>query len=501
MAKAPFSSGIRALQFLPLLIYWSFALWGLGSRKPVLLVLLFVCFSFGSFTVMPPALTGGLTFLPVTMTALLICFKEFILYRSGLERMAGVISRPGMLLFLFWLVTLFVTIFIPRLMAGEIIVVPMRGSGILMETALLAPSRQNISQMANITISVFTVFALFQMLQRPGMIAVFLKALFIGGATLVITGSLDLATSYVPGVGFLLEPFRTATYALLTEDTLRDGTRRIVGLMPEASSYGSFCISFMSFIYFLRPGLTDANLQRKALWLCAGLGLFAGLSTSSAAYVGLGVFSILASVEWLGRALGARRSARAGGRLIRLEALGIFAVLTVVCPLLVIYPALLDPVLTRIDVMVLQKGNTTSYLERNMWTWTSLEALWDSYLIGVGVGSTRASNGFVALFSTTGLLGLLLYYGFVLILLLRKIPEHTPPLARAIITAARLSFWPSFAITFLIGTLADFGAMGALRWAVIMAGFAMAASIGAPKISKVAPPKAPRRPGSDMMPV
>ena len=93
-----------------------------------------------------------------------------------------------------------------------------------------------------------------------------------------------------------------------------------------------------------------------------------------------------------------------------------------------------------------------------MWTATSWHALVDSYGVGVGVGSTRASSSVVGVTSSTGFLGALLFYGFVAQTMTRRAKPRDPEGA-LVLSAVRWSFLPPFAISLMIGISADFGPM------------------------------------------
>lgn len=452
------------MSVLPILIYWLLAIWGLFSPRPVLLYLMVLSLPFGSFSVVPTEVAAGLTLLPATMTGMLICLRQFLLHRSGLPFLAGSVlsARRGQLLFLFWLVAVLVTLFAPRIFSGQITIVPMRGADI----GVLHPSPQNISQLAYLTISVFLTFALCHALRRPGALESLARAWIWAAGVTVLTGFLDLISQYLP-IAPLLAPFRTATYALLTDDVL-DGAKRIVGLTPEASVYGSLCLGFLTFLWFMRHAIPEGRWRRAALALCPMLLLFAILSTSSAAYLGIAVLAGLAGADWLWRAghLGRLGHARRG---VGPELLAVVAAIAALAGVLIAAPRLLDPVIARIDLLIFDKVDSSSFEERNFWTRISLEAGLASHLLGVGVGSTRASNAAVSVFASTGLLGALLYYGFVLQSLLRPIGAGVSSFARGMAQAARWSIGPTFVMGLLIGTSPDFGVTGAIRWAIILA--------------------------------
>jgi hypothetical protein len=449
---------------LPIALYWMLAIWGLFSRRPVLLFLFFATLPFGSLAVVPPALTAGLTFVPTPMTGMLLILKTFTTRQHLLIGIASALDlrRLGVL-FAFWVVALVVTIFMPRLFAG-VMIVPIRGD--LSGTAPLFASAQNISQLAYLTISVTMVFAFAQILKTRAMRQTTLHALVVAAAVTVVTGSLDFASQYVP-LSAVLEPFRTATYALLVDVELMGG-KRVVGLMPEASSFGSLCLSLLCLLYFLRRGILSDRIRDVYVPpLIVALLVFSWLSTSSATYVGLGFFLVMAALEWLVRFLETHSST------LRRRQLGTeFAIVVTAIAgwmLIVLFkPSLIDALVETINRIVLEKTASSSYEERSMWTAVSLQALYDTYGIGVGLGGTRASNSVVATVSNVGVLGAIFYFGFIIQCLLRRAaPGDTE--GKVLVSGLRYAFVPPFVIGLLIGTTPDFGGFGAFRYGLLTA--------------------------------
>ena len=72
------------------------------------------------------------------------------------------------------------------------------------------------------------------------------------------------------------------------------------------------------------------------------------------------------------------------------------------------------------------------------------------------------------IFGSTGLAGFLFYFGFVLQCMMRRAPAKDQS-ATMVIHALKWSFLPSFAVSLLIATTPDFGAIDALRWGAIIA--------------------------------
>jgi hypothetical protein len=450
------------MDLIPVILFWVLLLIGMASRGPFILYLLFGSMSFGSFAVIPPEVTQGLSFTPPPIVALAIVFI-YAGGAGGLSRMLDIALRPSqcLLLFLFWIVAVWVTLFMPRIFAGLVTIIPMR-----LEEATngipLYPTQQNISQLMYLTISIVTVLACALALRSAATRQHMLAALCVGGVVVVLTGLIDLI-----GLGPYLDMFRTAKYAYLTDVEIAN-VKRVVGLMPEASAYGSLAVSFLSAIYFFRRAITTPWLRLYAApCLIVLLTLFALLSTSSAAYAGLGVFGCVAAAEWFWRLLTAGRGSVAREGLVA-EFWAVVLGLAAIYVLALSYPALFDPFVELVDTIVFQKTTSDSFEERSMWTAVSFKALVDTFGLGVGMGATRASNGIVAVFSNSGVVGGLLYYGFMLQTFLRR-ARPGDATGAAMLDAVRFYMPPVLIMATLVGTSADFGIMNAAIYALAAA--------------------------------
>ena len=113
---------------IPIVLFWTLALHGLFSRKPMLVYLFFATMPVGAFAVIPTSLTGGLTFTPTPVIALLLIARTFS-DRDGPAAFLALALLPHrlMLLTLFWAAAAVTTLFMPRLFAGKVMVVPIRG--------------------------------------------------------------------------------------------------------------------------------------------------------------------------------------------------------------------------------------------------------------------------------------------------------------------------------------------------------------------------------------
>lgn len=450
---------------LPVALFWLLAFWAVFSSRPTLLYLFFASMAFGTFAVVPPAWTGGLSFTPAPIVLLLIVARA-LFTRGGPDFFltSAVRFNRLTLLFLFWLVAIMATLFLPRIFAGDIMVVPIRGD--VTQTSPLEPSLQNISQLVYMTISVLGVFAFARILRSRSDRQRALKALCFGGFVAALTGLLDLATLYLP-LQPLLEPFRTATYSLMANIEVF-GSKRVIGLMPEASAYGGLCLGFLSALVFFRRAIANARLRNLyAPIVIALLVLGCWLSKSSGTYVGLAVLALVMGAETLVRAFSKGRTRQIYRQDLIGELSVVFGLFVVVLLIVMLRPSVLEPVVEMVDRLVLQKVDSSSFEERGMWRAVALESIFASNGLGVGLGGTRSSSSLVAIFSSTGVLGGLLYYGFVLQTLLRR-STHMDWEGQFILAAFRFSFLPPFVVSLMVGG-ADFGPMLAFGFGIVTA--------------------------------
>lgn len=469
--------------------FWIIALAAMAGGLRPILYLFFCAAPFGSLAVVPTALTGGLTFTPLPIVALLLIVRACLLPGVGAFLVHNLLRpRPLALIGLFWLVAVAATVFMPRLFAGIVLVVPVR----VIEGSLapLAPSIQNISQLFYLTISVATVVAAFVVMRREPLRQTVLHAIMAGAILTIVTGVLDLYAAQL-GIEGLLESFRTATYNLLVDaETL--GARRVVGLMPEASAFGSICVRYLALLVFLRHAFEPQDRSRRLIGpAIVVLSVFIYLSTSSAAYVGMAVVVAMAIAEWLIRSIAA--TGRFQRRQVGIDlALASICVLTAAC-VLVLSPRIGTMLWTSLDEIVFSKGETSSFAERGLWTATALQAAFDTFGLGVGVGGTRASNSLVALLSNVGILGAALYIAFVFVCYLQKARPRDEQ-GRWILAGCRWALLPGLVVGMLIGTSADFGAAVGFMY-----GMMLAIGASAPRRSPMLP-RSQTWPGASLAP-
>jgi hypothetical protein len=80
-----------------------------------------------------------------------------------------------------------------------------------------------------------------------------------------------------------------------------------------------------------------------------------------------------------------------------------------VCDVSGVNDRVLDPVLRLFDTMVVNKVTSASGEERAYWNYRSLQSLYDTAGLGIGLGSSRASSWIIAVLSQLGIAGSLMF--------------------------------------------------------------------------------------------
>src|SRR3569833_1100843 len=200
----------------PGIIFWIFFLFAAVADQRTLLTCFFGSFAFGSLSLVPPELTAGWVFLPRTVLALLLIFKYVALPIIASSQRLVRLTRGDNLGFLlaFLAISFVVTIFMPRLFEGTVNIIPLRVL-VFAASEPLAPSPGNFSQSIYLSVSVMVTFAAAYMANSPQFAGHLLFGVLVGGAILVGSGVADMMAT-AAGQSALLDPFRNATYAMLT---------------------------------------------------------------------------------------------------------------------------------------------------------------------------------------------------------------------------------------------------------------------------------------------
>jgi hypothetical protein len=426
----------------------------LVPRSPLpLLYLSFMLSTVTTLSINPSE--GGTNILPGSIcAACLVC--KIVLVPERLTKAVNAAVEPAKLsiLFVFLTYALFTAYVLPRLFARMVEVVPINAESNW--PVALTPISANYSQSAYLALSAGVVLALFLKGESRSFRCHFVKAVLVGGLSLIAAGIADFALTS-SGHSDLLEPFRNAKYALLTDVSIA-GDKRIVGLMPEASAYGSACVISVAVLAFLRPCLENRWLRDFfAPLVIAGLVTMAAGSLSSTAYGGLGIFAAVYAANWTRRALDGDAPARSG---LKWEAIVAVTALVLILVVLALASDLMTPVYERLDALIFRKAETSSFEDRARFTKTAMDAFFATHGLGVGLGSVMTSNWFVGILSSTGFFGAALLFGFILRLYILRCTSPDPR-TKEFAMALKFALVPYFAMMAVAGSTPDFGFIAA----------------------------------------
>ena len=300
---------------------------------------------------------------------------------------------------------------LPRLLAGEVMVVPANmGEGMFgVDPAFgtyvrpLAPSSGNVSQVtkAGIVLVIFVaaLSVLWQAsprLARRAVIGVAVVHLGLTGAQLALG---DAFSSFV----------HTADYVIHAEQTFA-GMRRVIGGFAEPSVHGGFSVALYG--YFLASAISGG---RGADVVGAGVcGLLCLASLSSTA---IAVFGLVSAVGLLSL------SARLVRGRMRTETLTRLMVGGSVLGALFVLLGGVGLMVSVVDGLLLSKASSASGLERGYWARHGFDVFWQTGFLGAGMGSVRSNGLFAAIAGNLGLPGLVLSLAFLAVVL-APLPAH-----------------------------------------------------------------------------
>lgn len=359
--------------------------------------------------------------------------------------------RPGFWLALTVLYGAVSAYYFPRLFWGMTEVFGLRtDSGGNVVLTPLAPTSGNITQ----TVYLFGDLACFLLLcayASSGAAAkrVLGQAVLACGAANLCFAFLDLVT-YASHTTELMSPIRNATYRLL-DDVETVGLKRIVGSFSEASAFGFATLGLFAFA--IRLWLEGVYERAAALVAIASL-IALTFSTSTTAYVGTAIFLVLTVLWSLGKMIAGRANTQIVAFVLTIPV--VIGVITLVVLLNTPLRLYLEDA---INTVFVTKLSSSSGIERSAWNAQALTNFFDTYGVGGGVGSLRASSFVIAVLGSIGVAGLVLYGVFILGVLvpLGPAPAKQLRLSVALQRAARSACLALLIAASLTGALVDLG--------------------------------------------
>jgi hypothetical protein len=387
-------------------------------------------------------------------------FAAIAIRKSGLSAMLKAVSpaQPGfwLLLCLIWgVMSAFV---MPRLFFEAFTVYPpdeINAFGQIIERPLV-PRGSNITQTIYLFGNMLAFAAAAAFARNHDAMRSVAVAVLIAGMMNLFFALLDVVTHEI-GMTHLLSFIRNATYAQGFAHEVF-GMKRITGSYPEASTYAYVTTGLFAFLLRLWRGGIDLPFL---LPVTGALFVTLLLSTSTTAYVALAAY--LCAVY--GRQLTGsdrtlpltRKGTSRQGALISLLPFAVFAVVTVIA----LKPDLLDPVNEFFTEGVANKLQSQSGMERSRWNAGGVEALVNTFGLGAGMGSVRASSLVISLLANLGLLGSAFFFIFMARVFTYDTmkPRLAGPLAESqqIAAAARSGAFAIFIALTISGTMPDPG--------------------------------------------
>jgi hypothetical protein len=371
---------------------------------------------FGIFTLAPASILGaaaavqlpalGSASVPPAMIVLAF-FAITILRYAKLRSAVGAslaFPQPGFWLLLVVAYGVLSGVFLPRIFSGmtHVYSLARTGDDVGIVVLPLEPRASNVTQTLYLMASLVCFAAIAGFARQGGAITIARAVLLTAGLHLLF-GLADL-WSYATQNQALLSPIRNANYRMLETGEI-GGLKRVVGSFSEAAAYSYATIGFFAFSLGLwlesnSPGLTGP---------LAGLLLLSlALSTSTTAYVTLGIFSLIVFVACIRRIL----SGQASRQQITYACIAPVVLVALVVGAMLV-PAAWAALNGVFDLTITNKLATQSGIERMRWNDQALTAFFDTVGLGAGVGSVRASSFVVAVLANCGVLGLLLFASFL----------------------------------------------------------------------------------------
>lgn len=366
----------------------------------------FLATPFGAAAAVNLPAAGGASLLVADVAALAL-FTLVLVRHQGIAMMAGSMRfmQPGFWLLLYGAFAAVATLLFPMIFRGatEVFAISRDINFSTVISVPLAPSTGNLTQLFRLFLGLCVFYALATALRRVPDPRPVITAMAVAAGVNAALGWLDVA-AFAVGLRDLLDPIRTANYAIL-DNVRMAGLKRMIGGYPEASSFGYFSLGLFAFwlqFWLLKP---------RARW--AGVMVIVTMvavlrSTSSAAYVSFAAFMFCFTVAAILRNLRSRISRRG------------FALLTVgfvatwfICIFLAAAYELLDPVRAFFDRSLFGKLEGASGVERLSWNTQAFQNFLDTWGLGTGLGSVRASSWLFATLASVGWIGTLLFALFL----------------------------------------------------------------------------------------
>ncbi|HEY5956636.1 MAG TPA: hypothetical protein VIV60_08790 [Polyangiaceae bacterium] len=356
---------------------------------------------FGATSALALPALGGATITPASLLLPFFVLRTYL--RSGWSWMSTATPRAVIWLGVLVLWALVSAVLLPRAFAGttQILTVDRTTSELKVMLFDLRPVSGNITQTAYLVGDFFVFLAARSILIDSARMKWFSNAVLWLATLNIAAAVLNLAEFWLrlPSV---LAYVRNANYAVF-EAYEEAGLVRIQGTFGETSAFSAFTLPLFAFtmqcwLNGWRPRFSGSVALISFVLLLS--------STSGTAYTGLALYSLCLGVALMRRWL--------LGDLPRPTALIlVLAILAIgICTVVAFAPAIVQRISEFFEYTVLNKLTSDSGLERSSWNRQAWQNFLDTYGVGVGLGSARASSFLLVLLSNLGVIGALTFIGF-----------------------------------------------------------------------------------------
>lgn len=322
---------------------------------------------------------------------------------------------PGFLLLVLFVFVTFSALYFPRFFEGQTEVFSLaRVEGrIGIVSRPLKPSSGNTTQYLRIVIGVAVFLVLATTFRRQPDPSAVVKAMTAAVIVHVTFGFVDVITFNL-GIAHVLDFFRTSNYAMATNQIMF-GVKRMVGGFPEASAFGYMTLGLFGF--WLQYWSHGGRAWYSG-WVVFAVFAVLLLSTSSSAYVATFAFLILFTLFNSRQIISRQMDVRLAYILIG----AVVAAPLTITGIVLAYETL--PGFTAfLDRVIFDKLQSDSGLERMSWNIQAFRNFLDTWMIGAGLGSVRASNWLLATLASLGLLGTLFFAVFLAAVFRTRCPD------------------------------------------------------------------------------
>jgi hypothetical protein len=340
-----------------------------------------------------------------------VLFLPFLIWRAWTAQYGRNYTRrlpmAGVWLALAVICGLVGAVFLPRIFAGDVRILTVDRSTGNFAVAMypLGPVSGNITQSGYALGSLFAFLSLRSLLAESNRLEHFRDAVLLLASFDCLAAVLNLAQFHL-GFPNVLDSVRTAYALFEAYEEAGTGLMRISGTFSETSGFCSFSLPLFAFAFSL--WLNKVRPFYSGM-VAALLLVFLLIATSTTAYVGLALYS--ATLIFILTYRGYRRGTVP--RIGLLVAGGLLALVIVGSPF-VLESEIARKLEDYFQITVFNKMGSTSGVERGAWNQQAWSNFVDTYGLGVGLGSARASSLVLVLLSNIGLIGTLCFVGFLL---------------------------------------------------------------------------------------